>query len=317
MASATKYKKTSNRTSASTQLSVPRFLVGAALGAALAWVALKPNFTTGIIALMGMAMAAIIATLALRGRGKWRLTRGQTMAAVVFGVASLAGAQAVGSSFAADDCHPQPKITKMVQNTSEGALSPLVDANSPNAAIKAKPGDILTYVISVTNVAQEARDRLNDMVGISITDTLPEGVERVDLPNSPRTFTDRVTDLIPRVGVVKTYKVKVTATTDGLIQKNNVCLTSNGIHGNKPSRLCDVAYSRVVVPPAPPAPAPAPVVVPPTPVPDQPIQLPAVLPQTGPGMGNLIVMVAMAIVTGYVFSLLFAHMKNGKKNSTY
>jgi uncharacterized repeat protein (TIGR01451 family) len=73
--------------------------------------------------------------------------------------------------------HPKGAITKKVQNvTTSGVLS---EADTANDAVKAKPGDVLKYVIEVSNVGLADKSGNNDMAKTVMTDTLPAGVELV------------------------------------------------------------------------------------------------------------------------------------------
>ncbi len=201
--------------------------------------------------------------------------------------------------------HPEGKIVKKVQNvTAKGEIS---DANDEKSAVSAKTGDILTYVITVSN-AQTNDDGKNDMTNTVLTDTLPEGVELVSNA-SQRIITENLGTIKPKQSVTKQYQVKVTAATDGKVITNKACFTGNTAVNDNPQSGCEVAVVKVSVP-APEQPKPP--VTPPTTTPETPKtpETPAQpevsakggeqsLPQTGPA--SSIAIAAVAVVAGYVF----------------
>jgi uncharacterized repeat protein (TIGR01451 family) len=172
--------------------------------------------------------------------------------------------------------HPEGKIKKEVMNqTTSSALS---DANTAGSAVAAKPGDVLKYVITVSNVGKAASNGYNDMAKTVMTDTLPAGVELVNNP-AQRQITENLGLLKPGESVKKEYLVKVTSQTDGAIVENKACFTGDSTANDNPQKGCDPAVIKVSVPETPKTPEP-PVVTPPTPEP--PKETPQVLPSTGP-----------------------------------
>jgi uncharacterized repeat protein (TIGR01451 family) len=140
--------------------------------------------------------------------------------------------------------HPKGQIVKSVQNvTAGGALS---DANDAGAAVAAKPGDTLKYVVVVTNAGAPAAKGDDDMAKTVMTDTLPAGIELVSNP-SQRTLKENLGTLVPGQSVTKEYLVKVTATTAGVIE-NKACFTGDSIVNDNPQKGCDVANVKVTIP---------------------------------------------------------------------
>lgn len=227
----------------------------------------------------------------------------------VSGVIGLSLVVAVASPALA--WHPEGKIVKKVQNVT--AKSELSDANDANSAVNAKPGDILNYVITVSN-AQTKDDGQNDMTNTVLKDTLPEGVELVSNP-SARQITENLGTLKPKQSVTKEYQVKVTATKDTVIT-NKACFTGNTPVNDNPQQGCDNAVVKVTVPKEEEKP---PVTPPTTTTPETPStpetksETPAApveaLPETGPA--SVIAMTALAVVAGYVVRMKLLSRQNG------
>jgi uncharacterized repeat protein (TIGR01451 family) len=220
---------------------------------------------------------------------------------VVSGVVSLGLVAAVASPAFA--WHPEGKIVKKVQNVT--AKSELSDANSASDAIAAAPGDVLTYVITVSN-AQTDDDGKNDMVNTVMTDTLPDGLEFVSNA-AQRTISENLGTLKPKQSVTKEYQVKVTASADTTIT-NKACFTGNSAANDNAQSGCDTAVVKVTVPkqetPTPTTPTTT------TPTPQTPAAAvtPAsttttALPSTGPASTILIGL--LATVAGYVLRLKY------------
>lgn len=202
--------------------------------------------------------------------------------------------------------HPEGKIVKKVQNvTAQGTLN---DANDEGSAVAAKPGDVLNYVITVSN-AQTKDDGMNDMTNTILKDTLPEGVELVSNPGA-RTITENLGTLKPKQSITKEYQVKVTASKNGVIT-NKACFTGNTAVNDNPQQGCDNAVVKVTVPkeePKPEAPAPTTPKNPETPKPEvvKPETPPAPaadLPQTGPASTITVVLAAVAL--GYIVRMKY------------
>lgn len=175
--------------------------------------------------------------------------------------------------------HPKGTITKSVQDITSG--SSLEAADTADAAVNAKPGDILEYVVEVKNVADPASDHYNDMAYTVVTDTLPDGVSLISDP-AKRNLSDDLGTLVPGQSKTVKYQVKVTASTDTTIT-NKACFTADSTVKDNPQQGCDIAVVKVTVPAPAPAPAPTPA---PTPTPPAPAQ-PATLPNTGTGSSVL------------------------------
>jgi len=178
--------------------------------------------------------------------------------------------------------HPQGQIIKSVQNlTTNGKLS---DANTAAAAVSAKPGDILQYTVEIKNIAPAASNHDNDMAFVGMADALPAGVVLVDTPNV-RVVTAQPDNIVPGQSFVKTFKVKVTETTDGKLIENSACYSADSTVKDQPIDGCDVADIKVS--------NPTPVTPPATTTPDKPVvatpakaddlAVPAELPNTGIG----------------------------------
>lgn len=192
-----------------------------------------------------------------------------TTGAIVLGIASPLAAW-----------HPKGVIKKEVLNqTTSSALS---DANNAATAVAAKPGDVLKYVITVTNNGEKHEKGWNDMHHTVVTDTLPAGVELVSNP-SQRQINENIGVVKAGESVKKEYLVKVTSNQNNAVIENKACFTGDSEVKDAPQKGCDTANVKVTVPPTPEKP------VEPTPTPEQPKEVlpattetPAVLPSTGP-----------------------------------
>lgn len=225
----------------------------------------------------------------------------------VSGVLALTLVAAVASPAFA--WHPEGKIVKKVQNvTSKSELS---DANDEGSAISAKPGDVLTYVITVSN-AQTSDDGKNDMVNTVLKDNLPDGVELVSNP-SARTITENLGTLKPKQSVTKEYQVKVTASKDAVIT-NKACFTGNSAANDNPQQGCDNAVVKVTVPKEETPPTTTTPETPTTPTTETKTETPVAttaesLPQTGPA--STIAIALIAVVAGYVLRMKYLARQNG------
>lgn len=199
----------------------------------------------------------------------------------VLAVASVSGvlaATAIASPAFA--WNPQGAIKKSVQNQTTG--SALSDANGVSAAISAKPGDVLKYVIEVSNPAPAASNGDNDLYYTKLTDTLPAGVQMVSDP-SKTAISEDLGVIKPGNKVTKEYLVKVTSDKDGDVIENKACFTGDSQVKDHAQQGCDVADVKVTVDK--PAPAPTPEQPTPTPAPTTPespaTPAPEALPSTG------------------------------------
>ena len=196
--------------------------------------------------------------------------------------------------------HPKGTIIKSVQNVTTG--SALNDANTASVATAAKPGDVLKYVVTVSNSGAADSSGNNDMAKTILTDTLPAGVELVSNA-SQRQITENLGTIKPGVKVTKEYSVKVVATKDSIIE-NKACFTGDSTVNDNPQSGCDVAVVKVTVPP---------VVTPPTPItPVTPVAPPApvVLPNTG--AGSILMIGTIASVAGYALNVLRLKFRNNQ-----
>jgi uncharacterized repeat protein (TIGR01451 family) len=198
----------------------------------------------------------------------------------ILALASITGIVAA-SSFAAPALawHPKGAIKKSVQNQTTGAA--LTDANTSQTALAAKPGDILKYVIEVSNTGSTGNQ--NEMHFTKLTDTLPAGVQLVSDP-AKRQISEDLGVIKPSAKVTKEYLVKVTSAKDGDLIENKACFTGDSEVKDQPQQGCDVALTKVTLPKEEPKPQPE------APKPEQPKpEAPKVesaatqqLPQTGP-----------------------------------
>jgi len=171
--------------------------------------------------------------------------------------ASIIGIAMAGSVAApAFAWHPKGTIIKYVQNQTTG--SALSDANDAAHAVSARPGDILKYVVEVSNTGAADSKGLNDMANTMLVDTLPAGVSLVSNP-SQTVMTESLGTVAPGKKVTREYLVKVTSQTNGTVLENKACLTGNSKANDNPQKGCDVADVTVTVPPTPtPTPTPTP-----------------------------------------------------------
>lgn len=162
----------------------------------------------------------------------------------ILAVASVTGVVAASAIAApALAWHPKGVIKKSVQNqTTASALS---DANDAASAVAAKPGDILKYVIEVSN--NGAAGKTNEMHFTKLTDTLPAGVQLVSNP-AKKEITEDLGVIAPGQKVTKEYLVKVVSTKDADLIENKACFTGDSEVKDKPQQGCDVAKVKVSVP---------------------------------------------------------------------
>jgi uncharacterized repeat protein (TIGR01451 family) len=203
---------------------------------------------------------------------------------VAFGAAVTTGVVVAGAmTTTAYAWHPKGQIKKSVQN--QTANSALADANDVNSAVSTKPGDVLKYVIEVSNVGSAASNGYNDMAKTVMTDTLPAGVELVSNP-SKRTISENLGTLKPGQKVTKEYLVRVTSSKDKDVVTNKACYTGDSTANDNPQSGCDPAVVTVTVPPKPEEPPKPPKTPePPKEVPvvqGKGVEQPAELPKTGP-----------------------------------
>lgn len=154
----------------------------------------------------------------------------------------VTGAMLVGGlTGTANAWHPVGKIDKLVQNVTAGGQ--LVDAEDEEDAIDAKPGDTLKYVVKVWNAGQANAQGHNDMVDITMTDNLPDGVEFV----SGAKEVEKVARLKPGESKTFEYTVKVVKTDAGIIE-NTACFTGDSEVKDAPQKGCADANVKVKLP---------------------------------------------------------------------
>jgi len=183
-------------------------------------------------------------------------------------------------------CHPQGSIIKEVQNVTSG--SALSDANTASAAVGTAPSDTVQYTITVSNKGASAKNGDNDMNNVTLTDTLPAGVQLVSDPTQT-TISENLGTIKPGASVTKTYSVKVTSTTNGDVITNKACFAGKSKDNKNNQSNCDVAVITVKVPPVTPPTTPT---------------LPTTLPKTGSTGLTAGVVIATAAVLGYALNVL-------------
>lgn len=185
--------------------------------------------------------------------------------------------------------HPVGVINKSVQN--QTTASTLQDANDSATAVSAKTGDMLRYVIVVSNNGAVDSKGYNDMASVVVTDVLPQGVQLVSDPTATKITTNLGT-IKPQEKVTKEYIVKVTETSDAKLIENKACFTGNSTVNDNPQSGCDVAnIVTKVVPPTPPA-----------------VEGATTIPNTG--AGNAIAFALAASTVGYLGSRLVLSKRN-------
>lgn len=203
--------------------------------------------------------------------------------------------------------HPVGVINKSVQNQTTG--STLQDANNSANAVSAKTGDILRYVIVVSNNGAVDSRGYNDMAGVVVTDVLPQGVQLVSDPSATK-LTANLGTIKPQAKVTKEFIVKVTETKDAKLIENKACFTGNSTINDSPQSGCDTANVVTKLPPVVVTPQPPVTPVPtPTPTPAPPVVKAATtLPNTG--AGNAIAFALAASAVGYLGSRLVLSKRN-------
>lgn len=170
--------------------------------------------------------------------------------------------------------HPDGKITKKVQNVTTN--SSLVEADTKEDAVAAKPGDTLKYVIEVRNDGKPDTKNYNDMAKIVMTDTLPDGIALKSNP-AQRQLSEKHDLLKPGEKKTWEYLVTVTSKSAGTIT-NTACFTGDSTANDNPQKGCNPAVVNATVPPTTPEPEKPVPVVPAAPI--TPVT-PAELPKTG------------------------------------
>lgn len=189
--------------------------------------------------------------------------------------------------------HPKGTIIKQVQNQTTG--STLSDANSATNAVDAKPGDVLKYVITVSNIGEQVNNTHNDMVGTVLKDTLPAGVELATQPDK-RQIVENLGRIKPGQKVTKEYLVKVTKDGKSEIVENKACFTGDSEVKDKPQAGCDVAVIKINLPAKPGEVLPA--------------TTPAELPKTGPA--DLLTGAAGVSALGYATHAYLRSKRNSR-----
>ena len=212
------------------------------------------------------------------------------LAAILIGTVGILGIASTAMAW-----HPKGVITKQVQNVTTG--SALSEADTPDTAVAAHPGDTLKYVITVKNDGTVDSNGYNDMAKTVMTDTLPSGVALISNP-AQRQISENLGTVKPGQSVTKEYLVKVTSNTDETIN-NTACFTGNSTANDNPQHGCNSAIVTVSVPETPVTPTPTPV----TPVTPAAPTMPAELPHTGTGTNVLIASLGLGVVVylGYIY----------------
>ena len=193
-------------------------------------------------------------------------------------------------------CTPVGSIVKEVQDQTTGSAT--VDANSVSSALSVNSGDTLVYLITIKNSGAAESNGNDDMNNVTLSDTLPTGVQLESNP-SQTVITENLGTIKPGASITKTYEVKVTDTTNGATITNKACYTGTSVDNKDNQSGCDVAVVKVVVP--------TPVVTPtPTPTPTVPpaaTTTPVTLPDTGSTALSTSLFVSSTVVLGYVLNM--------------
>lgn len=243
---------------------LPKFATGAVVGAVIGTLALFGGFNLAIYLLTGLIIVAAYLFFLTNQRSVSKTWTPQKFApapafgALIVGVMSVFGLQYLGTSSA---WHPQGTIKKTVQNITTG--SAVSDANNSIDAIPARPGDIIQYNITISNVAPPASKQWNDLAFVKMTDKLPDGVELISNP-AQRQITEDLGTILPGKSVTKQYQLKVTATKKDSIIINKACFTGDSVVKDNPQSGCDPGLITIVPPVSTPNPTP-PTTTPPTP----------------------------------------------------
>jgi uncharacterized repeat protein (TIGR01451 family) len=187
------------------------------------------------------------------------------VSAGLIGVVSIASLASTAYAW-----HPKGIITKKVQNVTTGSV--LSEADTQSAAVVAKPGDTLKYVIEVSNIGATDSKGYNDMAKTVMTDTLPAGIELVSNP-AQRQISENLGTIKPGKSVTKEYLVKVTSKTAGAIE-NTACFTGDSTANDNPQHGCNPAVVTVTIPEVPVTTTPETPETPVTPVTETPAELP-------------------------------------------
>lgn len=219
--------------------------------------------------------------------------------------AVVAGAIVAGAvSSTALAWHPKGVITKYVQNVTTG--SQMADANTAVDAVSTKPGDLVTYTITIENTGTINQDNSNDMYFTKLTDTLPAGVELASNP-SKRVITEDIGIVKAGQKVTKQYTLKVTSTKDGDIITNTACFTGDSEVKDNPQSGCNPAVITVTVPKTPETPKENPK------EPEQPRQEQPVAKLADTGPGNFLVPAGLVTGLGYAGNLLRLKRRASKR----
>ncbi len=187
------------------------------------------------------------------------------VSAGLIGVVSIASLASIAYAW-----HPKGIITKKVQNVTTGSV--LSEADTQSAAVVAKPGDTLKYVIEVSNIGATDSKGYNDMAKTVMTDTLPAGIELVSNP-AQRQISENLGTIKPGKSVTKEYLVNVTSKTAGAIE-NTACFTGDSTANDNPQHGCNPAVVTVTIPEVPVTTTPETPETPVTPVTETPAELP-------------------------------------------
>lgn len=191
--------------------------------------------------------------------------------------------------------HPEGQIQKLVQNQTDGGT--LSDANDTATAVEAAKGDVLKYVIRISNEGKTDSRGWNDMHYTVLKDTLPEGVELVSDP-AKRQIIENIGVVKPGQTVTREYLVRVTSDKDEDLITNKACFTGDSEVKDNRQSGCDNAVVTVDVPQIPDEPAVIEKPVKKGKGDDKPQVLPAVLPATG--IGNVAGMFTGFTGLGYI-----------------
>lgn len=213
-------------------------------------------------------------------------------------VASMLVATAIAAPAFA--CHPVGSIIKVVQDQTTG--SDMVDANTESSTLSVNSGDTLVYSITVKNSGAYENNGDDDMSNVTLTDTLPSGIQLISNP-SQTAVNENLGTIKPGNSITKTYAVKVTDTMNGATITNTACYTGKSANNQDDQQGCDTAVVKVKIL------TPAPTAQPkqtPTPTPTTPTTptAPTTLPDTGSTALSATLFIAGAAFVGYMMNVL-------------
>ena len=313
--------KTKKKSRPSLKKHVPLYAYGGFGGVVLGILAVSELRSGAAIVAAGLTIMAAYCYYITHRRGSTH-SPAPLVALLVIATFSVSGAYFFNQSYA---WHPKGMIKKSVQNVT--ASSPVVDANGNTSALDVRSGDILTYTVTVSNIAADAAKHYNDLAYTVMTDELPQGVELVSDP-SKRKIVENIGTILPGNSVTKSYQVRVRLVSDSGPDfiKNTACFTANSVVKDNPQSGCESAavkvHPKTVTPSPAPSPAPTPTPQPtpavnPKPAP-APAATPVALPAAQParllsvGPSEVLIVAVFAVTFGYIAHTMYRYLSHAK-----